>query len=142
MASRGGKVRTDVSVRFLGTSLRTFGIVLCSSWILAASGCGRGSNSPSLPASPTLQAISVSPQNSTIAAGLTEQYSATAHYSDGSSKPTSTVTWATSNTSVATISSTGLATSVAAGTTTIRATSSNISGSTTLTVTGAPQVLN
>ena len=141
MASRVGKVRTDVSACFLGKSVRTFGIALCSSWILAACGCGGGSNSPALPASPTFQAINVSPQNSTVAAGLTQQYSATAHYSDGSSKPTSSVTWATSNTSVATISSTGLMTALKQGAVTISAASAAITDSTSLTI-GPPNLLS
>lgn len=141
MASRVGKARTDVPARFLAKCVRTFAIALCGSWILAACGCGGGSNSPALPASPTLQAISVSPQNSTVAAGLTQQYSATAHFSDGSSKPTSSVTWATSNTSVATISSAGLMTSLKQGAVTISVASGAITGSTSLTI-GPPNLVS
>ncbi len=51
---------------------------------------------------------------------------------------TSSVTWTSSNTGVATINSAGMATSKAAGSTTIEATSKGISGSATLTV--APPV--
>jgi hypothetical protein len=48
------------------------------------------------------------------------------------------VTWSSSNTATASISSSGLATGVAAGTTTIAAAQNGISGSTSLTVTSTP----
>jgi hypothetical protein len=79
----------------------------------------------------------VTPANATISAGSTEQYTATGTYSDGSQQNiTQSVTWGSTNTAVATIASGGLATAVAAGSTTIQASSSGITGSTGLTVTG------
>ncbi len=87
---------------------------------------------------PQLVSIAVTPANASIAAGTQQQYTATGTYSDGSHQNlTSSVTWTSSATTVATISSGGLATGVAAGSTTIRATSGSISGSTGLTVTAA-----
>jgi uncharacterized protein YjdB len=88
---------------------------------------------------PVLQSITVSPQTVTIAAGLTQQFTASGNYSDGSSKPPSSVTWATSDPSLATVSTTGLVTAVKQGTVTVTATSSGISGGAPLTV-GAPEL--
>src|SRR6266478_2744557 len=87
-------------------------------------------------APPTLSSIAVTPGNPSIPKGTTQQFTATGTYSDGSTQNlTSTVAWSSSNTTVATINSTGLATAVGAGSTTIQASSGSISGSTTLTVT-------
>ncbi len=83
----------------------------------------------------TLQSITVSPASTAISVGATQQYAATANYSDGSKQViTSTATWTSSTTVVATIASTGLATAVASGTTTITASSGSVSGSAVLSV--------
>jgi hypothetical protein len=80
--------------------------------------------------------IAVTPANSSVAAGSTLQFAATGTYSDQSTANiTSSVSWASSNTTAATISTAGLATGVTAGqSTTISATQSSIIGSTSLTV--------
>jgi hypothetical protein len=71
-----------------------------------------------------------------LTAGGTQQFTATATYSDGpTANITSNVIWASSNTSVLTINSAGLATGVGAGTATITATQSGVTGTTTLTIT-------
>ena len=86
---------------------------------------------------PTLVSIAVTAASSSIAVGATDQFTATGTYSNNSTQNiTTSVTWSSSNPSVATISSSGNATAVAAGTTTITAASGSISGSTGLTVTG------
>ncbi len=83
---------------------------------------------------PTLQTITISPENSTISLGGL-QFVALGIYSDGTTQNlTSTATWTSSDTGVATIVSGGVATGVAAGSTTITATSGTVSGATTLTV--------
>jgi trimeric autotransporter adhesin len=78
---------------------------------------------------PKLRSISVTPATATITKSLTPastdtlQFKATGLLSDGTMPDeTSTATWSSSNTGVATISATGLATAVAHGTTTITAT--------------------
>ncbi|MGB7865327.1 MAG: Ig-like domain-containing protein, partial [Candidatus Sulfotelmatobacter sp.] len=88
---------------------------------------------------PLLVSIAVTPGSASVAAGYTQQFTATGTYSNGTTQNlTTTASWTSSNTSVATIKAkTGLATSVAQGTTTITATSGKISGSATLTVTAA-----
>lgn len=82
-----------------------------------------------------LVSIAVTPATPSIAAGATQQLTATGTYSDGSKQNiTSSVAWTSSITSVATVNAAGLATGVASGNTSITATSDSISGSTTLTV--------
>src|ERR1700722_11771221 len=86
----------------------------------------------------TLLSITVSPTTASIAAGTTQQFTATGHYLGGSTADlTSSVTWTSSLTSFATVSSTGLATGVATGASTITATSGLILGTAALTVTPA-----
>jgi 6-phosphogluconolactonase (cycloisomerase 2 family)/urocanate hydratase len=93
----------------------------------------------------TLVSIAVTPTNPSIAAGTSEQFTATGTYSDGTTQNlTSAVSWSSSATSIASISSAsgsnGLATSSTQGSTTITAMLSGISGSTPLTVTAATLV--
>lgn len=90
-------------------------------------------------ATPNLVSLAVTPTNPSVVHGLTQQFTATGTYSDGSTQnDTSTVTWASGTTSVATISGSGLGTSVAeSGTSLITATKSGVTGSTTLTATPA-----
>jgi len=85
---------------------------------------------------PTLQAISVTPTDTSIPVGSAQQYTATGSFSDGSTADiTNQVTWVSSNSLVATIDAAGLASAASEGTTTISATSEAVVGSTTLTVT-------
>ena len=98
-------------------------------------GCG-GGGTATQPASPTLQSITVTAANSSVAAGLTDQLTATGTYSDGSTQNlTASVTWSSATAAAATISTSGLATAVATGSSVITATSGSVSGKTTLTVT-------
>ena len=90
------------------------------------------------PPAPTLSSIAVTPAPASIEVGATQQFTATGTYSNGMTAViTSTVTWTSSSTANATISSGGLATGVAAGSTTITASLSGISGPAALTVTTA-----
>lgn len=95
-----------------------------------------GSCSGFFPSKDTIVSLSISPTSAFILPQATEQYSATATYGDNSTGDvTSSVTWTSSQTGVATINSSGLATGVALGTTTITAASSNnVTSSATLTV--------
>jgi len=91
--------------------------------------------------SATLVSIAITPADSSIAIGTTQQFIAMGTFSDNSTQDlTTAVTWNSSTAVFATISnaagSNGLATSVAAGSTTITATSVSIAGTATLTVTG------
>jgi trimeric autotransporter adhesin len=89
-----------------------------------------------------LVSIAVTPPNPSVAASFTQAFTATGTYADTTTQIlTASVTWASSNPLVATISniqgSQGVATGVTAGTVQITATSGSIVGSTSLTVTSA-----
>ena len=90
--------------------------------------------------SPVLTSIAVTPINPIVAQGLTEQFTATATYTDGSTADlTSSVTWTSANTIVASINGTGLAAALASGSSTISATSGVVVGTSIVTVTsGSP----
>jgi len=83
--------------------------------------------------------IAVTPANQSVAAGTPQQFTATGTFSDNSTQNlTNSVTWASSDTTIATISAAGLATTLQkAGTTSISAQQGNIIGKTNLTVTVA-----
>jgi nicotinamide mononucleotide (NMN) deamidase PncC len=89
--------------------------------------------------------IAVTPTNPSIALGTPVQFTAIGTFSDNTAQDlTTSVTWSSSTVSVAAISnaadSNGKATPISTGQTTIKATSGNVSGSTTLTVTQATLV--
>lgn len=89
---------------------------------------------------PQLLSITVTPMNPSVAAGQTQQFTATGNYSDGNSKDVSAiVTWSSSAQGVAAINAAGLANGVGAGTTTITATSGNAIGNANLSI--GPAVL-
>ena len=84
---------------------------------------------------PVLATIAVSPSSATSTAGVPVQFTASGTYTDGTAANiTNSVSWLSSNSSVATVSSAGLATPVGAGTATITATSGSVSGTANLTV--------
>ncbi len=83
----------------------------------------------------SLTSIAVTPSDPTISVGRTQQFTATGTYSDNSTSViTNSVTWTSSDTTLATINSSGLATGVSVGNATITATSGSVTGNTTLTV--------
>lgn len=85
-----------------------------------------------------LTTITVTPSNPNIAAGATQQLTATGQFSDGSTvNMTSTVTWNSSITSIATIATNGIATAMLPGTTTITAATGAVSGTASLSVQGS-----
>ena len=79
--------------------------------------------------------IKVSPTSSSISDGATQQFTATATFKDGSTQDlTTSVTWSSSDTTRATINSSGLATALAIGRPQLTATLGSVSGSATLIV--------
>jgi hypothetical protein len=112
-----------------------------TTYTAVASGAqGKASAATTVTVTPkTLTAISVTPSSDSLAVGGTQQFTATATYSDNSqANVTTTATWAAANTAVATVTSAGLATAAGSGSTKITALLSGISGTATLTVTAAP----
>ncbi|MBU0676397.1 MAG: Ig-like domain-containing protein [Proteobacteria bacterium] len=102
------------------------------------SGCGGGGTEHwDEPQGATLVSIGVTPATSSIPMGISQQFIATATYSDGtSSDVTAVASWTSGTSSVATVgSATGLATGVAVGTSVITADFKGSTASATLTVT-------
>ncbi len=111
-----------------------------STTIMAKSGTVSGSTTLTVTGA-SVVSIAVTPPGKTLGTGVVQAYTATASFSDHSSKDvTAQSTWLSSDTAVATISATGQATTKGAGSTTISATYSGKSGNTTLTVTAATLV--
>jgi len=91
---------------------------------------------------PTLSTITVVPQTPSISQGATQQMTATGTYQDGSTSTLTggtscsgnTVCWSSSDTTVATISTSGVLTGVAQGTSTISAASGAVTGTTSANI--------
>ncbi len=117
-------MRTRLSLYFLLTGL----------FLLA--GCGSVAFSPTTsPSSPSLTSIAVTSASESITVGQSEQLTATAKYSDGSTKNvTSAVTWSSSSAGIAAVSKSGLVTAVAAGQVKIVAALDVITGSMSFSV--------
>jgi uncharacterized protein YjdB len=129
------------SIATISTSGPTMGLVSALSagntTISAILGTVSGSTVLTVtPATPTL--IVVTPPNPTLALGLSQQFTATGTFSDGTTQDvTSVAHWHSSSGSVASITVSGLATASNLGTSTISATFGGISGNTSLTVNAA-----
>jgi uncharacterized protein YjdB len=82
--------------------------------------------------------VSVAPATASLPVGQTVQLTATPKDASGNPLAGRVVTWASSNTALATVSSSGLVAGVAAGSATITATSEGQSGSSTVTVIFVP----
>ena len=127
---------SNVGVATVSAGLAT-SVAQGTATIKAKSGTITGSATLTVTA-PVLVSISVTPPLPSVALGKTQQFTATGTYSNGTTHNlSSTATWASSATGIATISNKGLASTVAQGSSAISATSGTISGSTTLTVTPA-----
>jgi trimeric autotransporter adhesin len=112
---------------------RAHSIFLCLSLLTA---CGSGALAPGVGG--ILRSIQVAPSTPSVPLGLNQQFTAIGHYQDGSSADiTASVAWASSNTTVATISGSGFAISRATGSASISATLSGVSGFGTVVVTQA-----
>src|SRR5260370_337281 len=106
-----------------------------STLISATLGSTTGTSTLSVTA-PVLDLIQVTPANGTVILPATQQFTATGIFSDSSTQDlTTSATWNSSKTGVATIgANTGLATAAGPGTTTISATFNAVTGSTSFTV--------
>ena len=108
---------------------KIYPMLLATVILLASCGGGGGGGG----GGKSLSSIAVTPANNKIPVGQTKQYTATGTYSDGSTQDlTSSATWSSSASPVATIASSGMVTAVSTGSTTITATTGGKSGSTGL----------
>jgi len=87
------------------------------------------------PPSAAVASVTLSPASASVAAGGAAQFTASLRDSAGNVLTGQPVTWASSDSTIATINGSGLATAVAAGTATITATSGGVTGAAALTVT-------
>jgi uncharacterized protein YjdB len=107
---------------------------------LLFSSCGGDAASPTQPTTtptptPVATSVTLSVTSLSLASlGVTSQLSATVKDQNGAAMTGATVTWATADAAVATVSSAGLVTSVADGTATITATSGSLSATASVTV--------
>ncbi len=84
---------------------------------------------------PTLSTLTVGPTTPTFQQGSTLQMAATGTFNDGTTQDlTNKAFWSTSDSTIASITTTGLVTGVSPGTATITAASGTVSGSTTITI--------
>jgi uncharacterized protein YjdB len=86
-----------------------------------------------------LTSITVTPGTASVPAGMTQSFTSTGRYSDGTTRDvTTSVTWTSSDTAIATVDGAGLGTGGAAGgPVTVTATLGNVSGTSQFTVTRA-----
>jgi uncharacterized protein YjdB len=142
-SSSNSSVATVVSNTGVATGVTAGGPVTITALMSGTSGTASLTVSAP-PPPPTLQTITVAPSTATVAIGSAVAFSATGHYSDGSSQNITTqAAWSSSSSSLATVvSNTGLATGVAAGgPVTITALLSGTSGTASLTVSAPPPTL-
>ncbi len=104
-------------------------------------GCGGGGSSSSTTTpgatttGPTLLSLAVTPVDPTLAIGLSQQFSVTGTYSDGTTADlTSSAKWTSGGTAVSILFSTGLATGKTAGVETVTATVGSLVATSKLTV--------
>src|SRR5438093_9898528 len=120
--------------------MKTTRLVLTLFCLAFLAGCGGGSNSGSAtpPSTATLTSLQVTPASQSLAPGAGQQFTATGHYSDGTSKDlTSSAQWSSSDSNVASVSGTGMATAVTFGVVTVTAQSGSLQATATLNVSSA-----
>ena len=127
---------SNPSVATINANGLATGVVYGSTTISANCDCYNTSTSLSVSSQTvSLTSIAVTPSNPTISVEGTQQFTAMGTYSNNTTSViTNSVTWTSSDTTIATINSSGLATGVSAGNATITATSGSVSSNSTLTV--------
>lgn len=119
----------QASLPSFGLELRTLSPAAGLIMALMISGCGG-----STPAT-KLESISITPKTASVPVGLSQQFTASSSYSDGSVHDiTTSVAWSSSNQTVVAIKSSGLATGVGTGSATITASMGSSSGTGSLTI--------
>src|SRR5882762_684439 len=139
----GGRVIVWASSNTAVASVNSSGIatgVAAGSTSIAATSEGKSGTAAMTVTTVTVPvaSVAVSPAPASVPVGQAVQLTATTKDANGNTVTGRTVTWASSNTSVGTVSGSGLVTGVVAGSTTITATSEGQSGTSTVTVTAIP----
>src|SRR5207247_320325 len=128
---------SNTSVATVSSSGLVSGVTPGSATITATSEGKSGTSSISVTNVP-VATVDVTPPSASVQAGQTVQLTATPKDAGGNPLSGRTVTWSSSNTSVATVSSSGLVSGVTPGSATITATSEGKSGTSSITVTNIP----
>ena len=128
---------SNTSVATVSSSGLVSGVVAGSATITATSEGQSGTAAITVTSVP-VASVTVSPASASVPAGQTVQLTATPKDVNGNPLTGRTISWSSSNTSVATVNSSGLVSCVVAGSATITATSEGQSGTSAVTVTGAP----
>ncbi|MDE0249163.1 MAG: Ig-like domain-containing protein [Gemmatimonadota bacterium] len=117
---------------------RTMRVWTVAAGVAAASACGGDSGGPTAPPTidpPRATTVTVSPAAAELpAVGATVQLSAEVRDQNGQAMAGATVTWSSSDASVATVDASGLVTAAGNGTATVTATAGSVSGTATVTV--------
>ncbi|PYP23069.1 MAG: hypothetical protein DMD55_18205 [Gemmatimonadetes bacterium] len=109
--------------------------VTAGSATITATSEGQGGTATITVSTVPVASVTVSPATASVQAGQTVQLAATPKDANGNPLSGRTVTWASSNSAVATVGGSGLVTGVTAGSATITATSEGKSGTSAITVT-------
>src|SRR5690606_37894725 len=125
---------SNTAVATVNSSGRDRGVATGKATITARAGNSTGSASVTVSAMP-VGSVTVSPAQASVPAGTTVQLTAEVKGAGGDVLDDPAVRWSSSDTTVATVSTSGLVTGVAAGTATIAAASGDESGSAEVTVT-------
>jgi uncharacterized protein YjdB len=117
--------------------------VICMAFLVSCSGPKTSQTAQNSPQNASLTSVIVNPSSTSVNAGAKQSFSATGHYSDGTTKDlTASAQWKSSNAAVASIDATGVANGIAAGVATITATASSMQGIANLTVSNASNGAN
>ena len=122
---------------------RAFAMITASMYFMILAGCGGGDSSPTSPTPPTpppppapvATSIAVTPASHTLTLiGATVQLSALVRDQNGNRMTGQTITWTSTNTTVAPVNTQGLVRAISNGTVQITARSGNASGTANITV--------
>ena len=127
---------SNTSIASVSTSGLVTGVAAGTATITATSGGQSGSATITVTLAP-VASVTVSLASASVLVGATDQATATLKDAGGNILTGRAVSWSSSNTSIASVNTSGLVTGVAAGTATITATSEGKSGSATITVTAS-----
>src|SRR5213596_4707 len=128
---------SDNTIATVNSSGLVTGVVAGAVTITATSEGQSGTASITVSGVP-VASVTVSPASASVPVGQTVQLSATLRDANGTILTGRSVTWASNNTPVATVTGTGLVTAKVAGSATITATSEGQSGTAAITVTPVP----
>ena len=134
---------SNTAAATVNTSGRVTGVAAGSATITATSEGKSGTAAITVTAPPApapVATVAVSPASASVAAGQAVQLSAVTKDSAGTVLTGRTVTWASSNSGIASVSGSGFVTGVTVGAATITATSEGKSGTAAITVTAPPPV--